>query len=98
MTIHVTWRCSWCHHANVRLNAGLDHCDSCGAQTMTQFEGDDILSIRHTFRPQYKGGSACPQVDGKANLNRFGTIGSTSATSITYDARGNPFSPCATSN
>ncbi len=85
MTIHVTWRCSWCRYVNVRLNAGLDHCSACGAETLTQFNGEDILSIRHTFRHTH--------LDCVAS-----TSCKTSAATISYDARGNPLTPCETSN
>lgn len=45
------WTCSWCGYKNVRLNAGLDYCSACGAETMTHFVAAGELRVRYTRNP-----------------------------------------------
>lgn len=50
---HAAWICAWCGYRNIRLNAGLDHCSVCGAETVTQFAAAGELHVRYTRNPKH---------------------------------------------
>jgi hypothetical protein len=47
-----SWKCSWCGRANVRQQAGLDHCLTCNAEAFTYFTGvENELRVRYSRPP-----------------------------------------------
>jgi hypothetical protein len=49
-----SWKCIWCGCANVRQDAGLDHCSACNAEALTYFTGvENELRVRYS-RPRLR--------------------------------------------